>query len=279
MNIVVTGGTGYLGSRLVHRFIELGHRILCLTIPDDPCLSLNDLREKIICIHTNDMNMNDKICEFQPDVVVHTAAVYERGSATIDQVFEANLNFPFTVLRAVIKGGAKRWINAATALPDNVNSYSLSKAQFSQWGKLTAMRGEISFINLKLEHFYGENGPDTHFLSWVVKKLKKNEPIDLTKGTQHRDFVYVGDIVECFAHMLTANVDTYAEVNIGTGVSPTIREVVEYLKELCDSTSELRFGAIPMREIEPDSICDTTQMLRYGMTCKHTWREGMKKLL
>jgi len=279
MNIVMTGGSGYLGSRLVRRFLEEGHNVLCLIIPDDPCTNLADIHDKVRYLCTKDSAMEEKICSFKPEVVVHTATVYERGKATVDQVFEANLEFPFRILWAALKCGAKRWLNTATGLPDNINSYSLSKAQFSQWGQLFANRGLIQFVNLKLEHFYGENGPDTHFLAQVTKKLKENEPIDLTVGTQHRDFVYISDIVDCFLHMLSVPVEGFTEVAIGTGVSPTIREVVEYLKEITNSTSELRFGAVPMRENEPDFVCDTTMMKSLGMECKYSWRDGMKKLI
>lgn len=279
MNVIITGGTGYLGSRLVRRFLDIGHHILCLTIPDDPCINLADIREKINFVCTKDPFMMENICAYRPDVVVHTATVYERGNATIDQVFEANLEFPFHVLCAAMQGKAKRWINTATSLPDGINSYSLSKAQFGEWGRLLAHRGGLEFVNLKLEHFYGENGPDTHFLTQVTRKLKANEPLDLTVGTQHRDFVYIGDIVDCFAHMLTAPVDGFMEVHIGTGVSPSIREVVEYLKYLSGSVSELRFGAVPLRENEPDCVCDTAEMKSLGMECKYSWREGMKKLI
>jgi len=268
-----------LGSRLVRRFLNLNHDVLCLIIPDDPCTNLEDIRSVVSFISTKDAALEEKICSFKPDVVVHTATVYERGSATVEQVFEANLGFPFQVLWAAIEGKAKRWINTGTGLPDNINSYSLSKAHFSQWGQLFAQRGIIEFINLKLEHFYGENGPDTHFLAKVVNKLKANEPIDLTAGTQHRDFVYIGDIIDCFSHMLTVPAEGFIEIPIGTGMSPTVREVVEYLKELSDSTSELFFGAIPMRNNEPDFVCDTTMMKSLGMECKYSWREGMKKLI
>lgn len=279
MNIVITGGTGYLGSRLTHRFLKLGHRVLCLRVPGDPCVNLADVWDDVLFVETSDERLEEIFTCFHPEVIVHTATVYERGNATLEQVFEANLLFPFQILQLAIKCEAKRWINTATGLPDMVNSYSLAKAQFGQWGYLLAKRKAIEFINLRLEHFYGENGPDTHFLSWVIKKLKKNEAIDLTEGTQHRDFIYVEDVVDCFVHMLTASDSDYMEICIGTGVAPTIREVVEYLQDLCGSTSELRFGAVPMRENEPDCVCDISVMKRLGMSPQYSWQEGLRKLL
>ncbi len=279
MNILVTGGTGYLGSHLIKKFLSQGHEILCIKLADASTENLAEVLPQVSFVDSGSDSLADKIAAFYPQTVVHTACAYERGNNTLQDVFQANLSFPLRVLQHAIESGAQRWINTATSLPNSLNSYALSKYQFSEWGRYFAEKGNFAFLNLKLEHFYGENGPSTHFLSWVVQNLKKGKPLDLTAGTQKRDFVYVGDIENIFNAMLEVPVKGYYDIPVGTGITPSIREVVEYLHENTNSKSSLNFGAVPMRDNEPSSACDTSMLRQFGLECPCFWKDGMKKII
>ena len=105
--------------------------------------------------------------------------------------------------------------------------------------------------------------------------MKTKSSVDLTDGAQHRDFVYAGDLVAVYRKVLQTDMPGYVNIPVGTGVSPTIREVAEYMRRITKSGTELRFGAIPKRKNELDSICDCTVMKRCGLNCPTGWREGM----
>ena len=57
----------------------------------------------------------------------------------------------------------------------------------------------IKFINARLFHLYGPSDKPTKFVNSIIQSLKNNLPtIDLTSGTQRRDFIYIDDAIEAF---------------------------------------------------------------------------------
>lgn len=278
MKILVTGGTGYLGSHLVHRIYESGNEIASIVEDPKNLGRLETMKEQLKVIPVKDMLQ--EIQKFSPEIVIHTACVYSREGVSEQDVFCGNLSFPFEVLQIAKAAGVKKWINTASSLPYMTNSYALAKEQFSQWGKFYAEEGELCFVNLSLEHFYGKDTPKSNFLTWVIEKLKNNEALDLTLGTQKRDFIFIDDVLRVYDVVLNKDFEeNYIEIPVGTGETPSIREVVEYLKVLIGSESKLNFGAIPMREDEPDSHCDIGMLQNIGVLPVVNWKIGFKKII
>lgn len=277
MRILITGGTGYLGSQLVQRCLEQRHELACIVRSTTNLKRLDRFKCDVTLITTR--QIEEGIREFAPKIVIHTACTYARGKNTLEDVLLGNLLFPLKVLQASCKCGVSRWINTGTCLPNHINSYSLAKNQFSQWGRFYAETGKIQFLNLCLEHFYGPDAPEDNFLTWVTRKLKANEPINLTAGTQKRDFIFIEDVLDIYSKLLDWPIqESYFEVPVGTGAAPSIREVVEYLAALTQSNSQLHFGAVPFRKVEPDSHCDIKILEQLGVTSIISWQEGLRQM-
>lgn len=278
MKILLTGGTGYLGSRLAKRIVSSGHMLACTVRGTQNLKELETVRDKITLIPT--CEMEDAVGLFRPEIVIHTACTYAKPGYTEQDILDGNFLFPFNVLQVAVLVGVKRWINTGTCLPEDMNSYSLSKGQFCQWGKMYARAKRIQFINLQLEMFYGHGKPDGNFLTWVIEKLRNGEDLLLTDGTQRRDFIYIDDVVRVYEKLIDCSVDEpYLDIPVGTGEGPSVREVIEYLKEIICSQSNLCFGAVAKRTYEPDTVADCAKMRKYGVEARYGWREGMKKII
>lgn len=275
MKILLTGATGYLGSHLAQRLTENHHTLGCVVRCQERLGRLEPLRKQVRLLPVD--QLEDEIASFQPEIIIHTACTYSRGNNTEREVLEGNLFFPLRVMQAARDVGICRWINTDTSLLPTLNSYTFAKNQFSQWGAYYASKGEFAFINLVLEHFYGPDAPEGQFLSWVMKKLAVDAPLELTAGTQRRDFVYIEDVQDVYEAVLQHPVKSaYTEVGVGSGEAPTIREVVKYLKAIMCSKSELHFGSVPMRDGEPDSSCNPEKMRQLRGCDAVNWRIGLK---
>ncbi len=72
---------------------------------------------------------------------------------------------------------------------------------FVEWLKYFSDR--IKVVNLKLEHMYGPKDDDSKFVTWITNQMLNNiSSIDLTEGTQKRDFIYIDDVVDAYMLML-----------------------------------------------------------------------------
>lgn len=283
MKCVVFGATGYLGSKVVHRLIDAGNTVVCVVRGSSSLARLEDIRHRLLVCEQD--NLPQILTEEPCDCLINLACRYPRNSKTDMDMFEANFYQPLRIFTACLQGGVRKFITIGTGLPDELNVYALSKAKLAEvlkwYASRCALQGNpVSVCNVELENFYGEDEPTDRFLPGTVAKLKRNETILLTAGTQIRDFVYVEDVLDNLMALVSRrDLPEYLDLPLGSGEGVSIRELVTYLKEMLRSDSELCFGAVPSRINEPDSVADGETMQRYGISIRYGWKEGMKKFL
>ena len=277
MRILITGATGYLGSNLLEELTSPENDISLICLPG----TASNIDHKMFNVfYTDDAEFEGHIRGFAPEVIIHLAGVYDRSGQDLSNVIDGNLLFPLRILNIVSSIGIKKWINTNTALPTNLNAYTLSKHQFANWGKEYSKRFGFDFIDIRLEHFYGYQDGENKFISFVLNKLIHNQTLELTKCVQKRDFIHVKDVCRGFKILLEAEIPGYTEIDLGSGEEAALQVIIEYLKELTNSKSEILYGAVPYRENEPmSSVADLTIMNSLGFTPMYDWRTGMKNLV
>lgn len=282
MKIVILGATGYLGSKLAKVLIQEGHQVLVLKRTESSMENLINIQNEVQMCNLADIErvlVNDPF-----DCFINTACRYPRNAEDEIDIYQANLWAPLQIFLACLKGGIKKYVTMGTGLPSDFNAYSVSKQKFSeicQWyGKRQHDMGQpIQICNIELENFYGEDEPTDRFIPDTIHKLKNNERILLTEGDQKRDIIYIGDVVKSIVKIVeNPQLPEYLELPLGTGEAVSIKEMVEYLKGILGSESELCFGAIKKRMYEPDSVADCTMMKQLGIEVKYNWKDGLKKI-
>lgn len=284
MKVLVTGGTGYLGSNLVKALLRGGHEVIVLKRSFSDTRRINDV---LVSIVTCDLDLCDMRGPFQQhgniDAVIHTATCYGRKGEPFSEILQANTLFPAQLLESAIACKVPMFVNADTGLPCNLNPYALSKKQFADWGRYYANLGRIRFVNLQLEHFYGPGDDESKFSTHVIQSCLKNLPeLKLTKGEQKRDFIYIDDVVQAFLLMMNApeRQPGFMDCAVGLGEAVTIREFVETVARLTGATTFLDFGAIPYRENElMESIADISTCVRLGWRPEVSLEQGLQKTL
>lgn len=86
---------------------------------------------------------------------------------------------------------------------------------------------------MKLEHMYGPKDDKAKFVPWVIEQFKQNKRcLDLTEGSQERDFVYVADVVSAYMKVLERcnSLPQFIEFDVGTGKPITVRQFVNEIK-------------------------------------------------
>lgn len=277
MTIFVLGGNGYLGSKIVNTLNN--NKVYC-TARCSESLNLLTVTQNVTVIDAGIEKVKDCIKNNNIDVLINTVCSYEREDVAPSTIIASNLIYPAEVISYAIERNVSKILTIDTALPSTLNMYAKAKSMLSEIGKYYCTKySELCFLNIKLENFYGEDEPKNRFLHKIISDMKQDNPIKLTVGTQHRDFIYIGDVVKAIELLIYQQIIGYHDVPLGTGEGPTIREVVMYLKQMLNSKSALQFGAIQSRVNEPDCVADMTYLKSLGFNIQYPYKVGLRRII
>ena len=142
------------------------------------------------------------------------------------------------------------------------------------------MNSEASMFNsLLLEMFYGADEPKNRFLASVIQKMIRGENVDTTIGTQHRDIIAAEDILKAIDIVMESDLSGFNEIPVGTGVAPSISEIVDFIWNETGKISKINKGAIPMRPDEPDCVADTSVISSIAEWNPTYWKDGLRNMI
>lgn len=240
VKIIVTGGAGFIGSRLVDFLIKNGFEVLVidnLSYGSERNLNPKALFKKL------DIKNGDKInkCfrEFLPDFVFHLAAITSKSSSDKNRIFQTNVLGTTNILKACVKNKVKKIVFASSAavygniarfpIKENqklspLNPYGFSKADAESQILSASKKYNLNYSILRYSNVYGprqrgdtEGGVISIFCR---QSLSSKELIVDGDGRQTRDFVYIDDVTKAnylsliFPKSFTANVSTNKETGI-----------------------------------------------------------------
>jgi CDP-paratose synthetase len=285
--ILLTGSTGFLGSYLLESFISRGIEVAIILRSTSNTWRISHLVDKAKVYNLDKHKIGVIFDEFRPEVVVHTACSYGRNSESLTDILNSNLIFGLELLEAALRTNVKTFVNSDSFLPRSINDYSLSKAQFTDW--LIKKSEQIQVVNFKIEHMYGVRDDNKKFIPWLISEMKnEGKQINLTTGSQKRDFVYVADVVSAFNIVIQKLqiLPAWNEFEVGTGKFTELREVVLTIAKKLENRSgksiipRLNFGSIPYRSEE--IMCpnlNNKDLVELGWDCKVGIVDGLENIL
>jgi len=287
--ILITGGSGFLGSKILYKLICEGYNVVALVRHNSKLNRIQEIKGsfELFYINKEQSNLSELFENFKIHIIIHTATEYGRASAT-SLVLISNLIFPIQLIEHGLAHGLKLFINSDTFFgkTEHKNSnyltqYTSSKKYFYDY--LLSISRDLKIINLRLEHIFGEFDSESKFVTDILHRLLKQDKIILlTEGKQTRDFIYVDDVVEAYIRVLTNinSISNLTEFEVGRGESTSIRSFVELMAKLSRSNSKLVFGAILNRANEiQNSKANITLLKSIGWKSSFDLETAIKKIL
>lgn len=283
---VVTGGTGFIGSRITRRLLADGWDVRLLSACGDRRLHFLEQEKARIqwfgVSNTDIIRATEGATHF-----FNFAVVYDRANVSNELIREVNVELPRRVMDELIIRGDRpvcvlgdsffrKFSPSSTAQP----RYTYSK--IAQWAMAQekVRDGRIAAAMLSIEQVYGPGEVLTKVLpSIVVRMIKHEERIGLTSGEQRRDFIHVDDVVD--AAILVANRHSSGAIVIecGSGVATPVRDVFERLHTITASNSVLGFGDLPADQKIDSSKADLAWLTREGWSPQIRLEEGASQLV
>jgi len=261
-NILILGATGYLGSRLFDYLDNNNYKVYALVRRTSICDQIAP--DRVIYM---DEDLIKFVINNNIQVVINLVADYGRAGGSNLDIIASNEIFPLKILQNCLEVNQDIvFINTDTSLPKETNVYSMSKAHFVNYARLITKKTRVSFLNIKLEHFFGPLEPKTRFISFLINSfLDDVDAINLTKGEQARDFIYIDDVLVAYLIILDNldKVDYTQDLSLGSGVGFNVRELAISIKQYCKNhTTELKFGALAYRDPEAMYLVADNSKLR-----------------
>lgn len=284
--ILITGINGFLGSN-ISRLLKDDFEIIGLEKNKNNLFRIKGENWKLY--FTDESELETIFKENKLYAIIHSATIYRKSSEPVEDLLNTNLILPIKLYELANTFGVELFLNTDSFFNDKryhnyeyLTDYIMSKKHIIEW--LSTLKKRTKIVNLKVFHMYGPGDSCNKFVSEMINRMKNNEDyIDLTFGEQKRDFIYVEDVANAFRTILKNNPvsdNVIDEYEVGTGLSISIKEFLEKIKEILNCNTELRFGKIPYRKNELMNSCsDKSKLGKLGWSPKFSIKDGLTKTI
>jgi len=289
MNILVTGGAGYIGSHAIKRLREGGHDVVAM---DNLDRGHRQAAPGDVELLEFDLLQTDAIAQalesFHIDCVMNFAALAYVGES-VDQplrYYENNTAGVLSLLEAMQRAGVKRIVHSSTCatygepesmpivetMPQRpINPYGWSKLFVEQiLNDLAAADAAFSFAALRYFNVAGcasdgslgeDHEPETHLIPVLIETaMGKREKATIfgddyptPDGTCVRDYIHVEDLVDAHAVVMEALAPGDRRFyNLGTGEGKSVKQIVDAVKDVTGVDFPVELG--PRRPGDPPEL-------------------------
>ncbi len=274
MQVLVTGGAGFIGSHVADKLIAAGHDVVIVdNFATGRRENLNP-KARFVELDVGDSALHALCAETQFDAVCHLAAQINVTASVADPQLDARVNIQGTinVLECCVKYGIKRLIFSSTGgaiygspeeLPaheetpsEPVSPYGVSKLACEEYIKMYGRGHEFQYVLLRYSNVFGprQNAHGECGVCAILTDLMLagKQPTLYGFGKPVRDYVYAGDVAE--ANVLALEHGTGETINISSGTGATVTEIFDTLKEVIGFPQDPKLEPLRSGEVE-NIIC------------------------
>jgi UDP-glucose 4-epimerase len=241
MNILITGGSGFIGLPIVRELIKKdnSNNILALTRKNPETLVNADTLEWIQTDLNNVHSFQKKIKDFEPEVIIHLA--WEKIPDFSLEPCLSNLNqsidffqfiFSLKSCKKIITSGS--CFEYATIFGECIESQNTEPTDLFTWAKLSLLnylkietqKREISLAWFRIFYAYGPGQREQSLIPILLNNLNKDCLPQLKTPNNCNDYIFVQDIADLFSIAVTKEFPS-GIYNIGSGERTSVLEICE----------------------------------------------------
>ncbi|MDH5325753.1 MAG: NAD(P)-dependent oxidoreductase [Gammaproteobacteria bacterium] len=293
--ILITGATGYIGSRLVGYLLKRGYEVSVTLRAGSDLTGLGGkvVEQNIITLYENETaaSLASRFCELKPDLVVHLASHYvsEHKLEHVESLIDSNVLFGSQLLEAMDRSSCKNLLNIGTSwqhynnnVYEPVNLYSATKQAFLDIAAYYHKARGFKIIDLKLFDTFGPNDSRKKLIPLLIKNLGLDTEIKLSPGEQHINLVFIDDVLNCLemgvSRLLSESQNDMEEYMVSAESTISIKELVKTIEKVSQKSLSVQWGANQYRNREVMRPWDRGLILP-GWSPKVSLEEGLQRVI
>jgi nucleoside-diphosphate-sugar epimerase len=269
--VLVTGGSGFIGSHLVDQLITEGHEV-AVTVRYGNVMKNERLRHCWDHIQVIEADLRNRgalasIGEFAPELIFHLAAYNHVGQSftQVEECFDVNAKgtanlldtCPDSVERFVYMSTSEVYGHQTnvpfieTMCPEPISPYAITKYAGELYCHMKQRIGrKPSVVITRAFNTFGPYQSAKAVIPELIISCLKGEPVKTTKGEQTREFNYVSNVVDGLIKAAMHEETVEGPINIAAGEEVSISDLVRKIAELTETRSQIEIGALPYRPTE-----------------------------
>ena len=306
-NVLVAGGTGFVGVNLISRLLSLGANVRATIHRKDPVI----LDERIKYVRCDLTRMEDCKKVVSDMDYVFLCAASTSGAAVIQSTplvhVTPNIVMNSQMLEAAYFAKVKKfvWLSSNAAYPpsgdrpvkeeelldgDPYETY-FGVAWMKRYTEILCrlysekLKNPMTTVVLRPSNIYGPyddfDFATSHVMAAQIKKvIERHDPIEVWgTGNDVRDLIYIDDFIDAMI-LATEKIETYNPINIALGKGYSVKEILQIILEVDGYTdARVEFDTAKPSMI-PIRLIDTTKAEKLlGFKAKTVLREGIKKTI
>jgi UDP-glucose 4-epimerase len=298
MQILVTGGAGFIGSNIADRLIEEGHQVVIADNLSSGKKEYINPKANFYQFDIRDAELEKVFKNHEISHVIHHAAQIDVQLSIKDPLFDAENNILGTInlLENCRKYEVEKIIYASSAavygepeyLPIDeghpikpMSAYGISKYTPEHYIKMYAELYNLKYTILRYANAYGPRqdpkGEGGVISIFVDQMLKGEDPIIFGDGEQTRDFIHVYDLVK--ANLFALEKADNELLNISTAERNSVNQLVDHLQQIL--SSELKAVYHPARDgdIKHSALANHKAKEVLDWEPEYSFIEGLKQTL
>jgi nucleoside-diphosphate-sugar epimerase len=282
--VFITGAAGFIGSHVTRILATAGDEVHAFVRPSTSLWRLQDVRDGIE-VHVGDLAHDDELREAlsaaSPEAAIHLAW-YVDPSRYLHAVKEnlASLEGSLRLLRLLVEVGCERAVVSGTYLEElkihtpHTSVYAATKAALHSL--LADKSCPINAACAHVFHLFGPYEDRRRVVPSVIRSLLRGQEIDVTKGSQLRDYLFIEDVAGALARLVHTRVT--GRVDVCSGSPVMLRELLELVGDETGRRDLIQFGARPLTDNEIPLVSGDPKRLTAATGWRPAWnlRDGIR---
>jgi len=284
-SVFVTGGTGFIGSKLIEVLLSNNLNVHVLTRQEYK--KIRSLGNNRLHFHYYDGSASSVLTAIdisKPKIVFHLASLFvaEHQSEDIDKLIESNILLCTQLLEAMAKNNVKYIVNATTCWKyyesnqyNPANLYAATKKAAEDIIEYYHQAESIKYLNLLIFDTYGKGDTRCKFINILINACDRSEDFLMSAGEQYLNLTHVHDVAEAFVtagtHLIEGRFQS-GEFAVRGSEEFKLIDLASMLVKLRKSNTRLIPGSRAYRKREVMSVNSFIPTLP-GWTSKKTIRE------